>query len=1232
MPSHELQQIILDLLNNLRGLEPLRRLIWSELNYDRVNQPLSRSGWSEAASKALAEDPLLFARHGDFHVIYARLASDRLLMGSERLVINRLLRDHPYALFLISTHDQSHWHFVNVKYTEDPHKRRLFRRITVGPNERLRTASERIAMVDISSLGPPPLSPLTIQERHDHAFDVEAVTNAFFAEYQSVFADLQEDLYAQTQDRLWAHDCALQFLNRIMFLYFVQRKRWLGNDPEFVRTFWQAYQHAGQPADTFFDRWLGVLFFEAFNNRFQAGRADRRHFPEPIRQALALAPYLNGGLFSRNRLDDGYPFQIGDSRIEQVLGFLERYNFTIAEDTPLDQEVAVDPEMVGKVYESLVNVSDQVDERGSAGIFYTPRTEIALMCRLALVDHLANHLGEERRPLLYDALFAFEEEEKRQANEALARENLWPKLERLLREVTVLDPAVGSGSFLVGMLSLLSDLSRRANAQLGHQETDYEMKKRIIGQSLYGVDVMPWAVDVCELRLWLQLVIDTELQPAELKFRPLLPNLSFKIRCGDSLVQEVGGLNLAHIKPAHGIPSSLRGRLTQLKGEKLKFYNNDPACKYRSEPEVFQEELRLFREILDARQLQLGNEIKALKRKIEGPQEAQIRLDGTIEVRTHQMELRAAEWQRQLEQIQLEAQNTDNARLALRTAKDMPFVWDVAFVEIFEGNKEGFDIVIGNPPYVRQEKIADPKESEEDRTLPEHKKAYKANLARSVYTAYPRFFGYKPAADAAIHKIDAKSDLYIYFYFHGLSLLNPKGSFCFITSNSWLDVGYGSDLQEFLLKHCQVKMILDNQVKRSFSQADVNTIIALLSAPDERREWGLDQIARFVMFTAPFEQVLSPVIFEEIEEATERKRTPEYRVFPISQRTLLIEGCAVPEEAGEEQVDFGKRSEKPPISRGPLIQVARYIGNKWGGKYLRAPEIYWTILEKGKDKLVRLGDIAEVRFGIKTGANDFFYLDEQRIREWGIEEEFLKPVIKSPRECKRILIDPEDLRFKVFMCHREEKELKGTAALEYIRWGEARRFHRRPSCAGRATWWAAPNEKGNTFWGKEVREKIAAFVSRTPTFADCRLYCSTTEPWMHAALNSTLVAFFGETMSRDLGGGGGPRSMMVYEVQDLWIPKQTSLSSRSGEIAEVFQKLGTNHLEPFLDDVKQNPNRRALDSIIFDALGLTQGEREAVYEAVIELVEARLKKAESLNPRSRHRGVASVDRGVEDNS
>ena len=447
------------------------------------------------------------------------------------------------------------------------------------------------------------LSPLAVQQCHDQAFDVEAVTKAFYEDYKKVFANLQETLCTQTQDPAWAHDYSLQLLNRLMFLYFVQRKRWLGDDPDFIGSFWQAYKASGEPQNTFFDNWLSVLFFEAFNERFQAGRSDRQHLPLEIRQALAMAPYLNGGLFTRNKLDAKDSFTVPDAIFEmlfdrfqehkdpiaQTPGFLERYNFTIREDTPFDQEVAVDPEMIGKVYESLVNVTfegiEEEDLRGTAGIFYTPRLEIDLMCRLSLVDWLANHLGEEYKPLLYELVFAYDPEEKQEADEGATRANLWPDLNRLIQELTVLDAACGSGSFLVGMLAVIDDLQERVNRQLGISETPYERRKRIIGQSLYGVDVMPWAVQVAELRLWLQLVVETELKPAELKFRPLLPHLSFKLRPGDSLVQEVGGIDFSRHGVHLDISTPLKGQLTRLKGEKLKFYAADPdnPSRFRSE-------------------------------------------------------------------------------------------------------------------------------------------------------------------------------------------------------------------------------------------------------------------------------------------------------------------------------------------------------------------------------------------------------------------------------------------------------------------------------------------------------------------------------------------------------------------------------------------------------------------------------------------------------------------------
>jgi len=463
-------------------------LFWSDLNYDRVNQPLSRRGWNQAAANAPAEDPVLFAGGGpnnDFHVVYSRLPQDRLLLGQERPVVTQLLKEHPYGLFVFSNWSQDYWHFINVKYDTETDKRRLFRRISISPEERLRTAAERVAMLDLQSIQPDMfgLHPLTIQSKHDEAFDVEAVTKLFFDEYKAIFRILEDDFCRQTNDRTWAHDYSLQFLNRCMFIYFIQRKGWLGNDRDFLPSFWKSYQRSGQSPDSFVDNWLKVLFFQAFNNKFHGGHS---YFPAEITEALSLAPYLNGGLFTENRLDHDHKAAISDRRFEQIMKFLERYNFTIAEDSPLDKEVAVDPEMIGKVYESLVNIQDDVDARGEAGIFYTPRTEIDLMCRLSLVDHLANHLGEDRKELLYQLIFALEPDEKSDADRALAGVALWPSLNERLHDITVLDPACGSGSFLVGMLNILDDLQDRANQQLGITEASYERKKRIIGQSLYG--------------------------------------------------------------------------------------------------------------------------------------------------------------------------------------------------------------------------------------------------------------------------------------------------------------------------------------------------------------------------------------------------------------------------------------------------------------------------------------------------------------------------------------------------------------------------------------------------------------------------------------------------------------------------------------------------------------------------------------------------------------------------
>ncbi len=971
------QQTILDLLRGLKGIEPLKELFWTELNYDRANALIPTGSWTDTERAALAGDPLLFATAGqdnDFHILYCRLhSSNQLHIADERILINRLIRDHLYGLFVFSDASQEYWHFVNVRNDPDVTKRRIFRRISVSPEERLRTAAERISLLDIAAMSPGlfGLTALDIQTAHDDAFNVEAVTKQFFDEYCAVFGLLQKELRSHVGDAHWAHDYAQSFLNRLMFLYFVQRKGWVGGDREFVSSYWNAYKDSDRTKDTFFAEWLKPLFFEAFNNQKSLFNAPQRDYmPSDIRSALLTAPYLNGGLFRESPLDDpGSPFLVSDMRIDQVLRFLDRYNFTIAEDSPLDQEVAVDPEMIGNVYESLVNVSEETDERGDAGIFYTPRTEIDLMCRLALVDNLSNRIGQEHRKLLYELVFALEPDEKSQADAAVQNAGQWEKIAEALSETTVVDPACGSGSFLVGMLHVLDDLQRRAQKAQDVDEDLYVRRKRIVGQSLYGVDVMEWACHVAELRLWLSLIIDAQFTREELAVRaePLLPNFTFNIRCGDSLVEEVAGIDLAHLGESTLSPA-IKRRITELRTEKAKFYNCDGDCRFRTVQQAQQAERSLFNDIIQDSITRIQQELSSLG---EQPKQASLIEDFD---RPAQKTLAESEsWKKEREAKQAEIATLRRAQDELSRISGVPFVWRIAYAEVFHGDRGGFDIVVGNPPYVRQEQIADPTLSREDVTTA-NKKDYKNRLALAIYRDYPKFFGYKASSNTASRKISSMSDLYVFFYFRGLHLLNDNGSFVFITSNSWLDVGYGSDLQEFLLRHCHMKFIIDNEAKRSFASADVNTVICLFSAPQTTTDQTLDKSSRFVMFRVPFEQVVSAVLFEELEESEKHRSVPEYRIQVLAQSELLERGLEKPSSIAETSNRNG----------GKLLSIEKYAGDKWGGKYLRAPEIYWTIVEKAASKLVRLGTVADVQRGFTTGCNEFFYLDDARIAEWGI--------------------------------------------------------------------------------------------------------------------------------------------------------------------------------------------------------------------------------------------------------
>lgn len=1197
----------------LKGLEALKQLFWEELNYEPENLIVSIRDWPDPVKHLLVDSPIIFASSGEglaFHVIICQLQNPKISLVSERQLVNQLIKEYPYALYIFSNALQNHWHFVNVIYQENItiQRRRIIRRISISSEDRLRTASERIEKLNIQSIqeGLFLSTPQQIQRAHEEAFDVEAVTKEFFEEYKCIFINFQAELKKLTNDSIWAHDFALQFLNRLMFLYYIQRKCWLGNDADFLHNFWRAYHQNNRPKDTFVDEWLNILFFEAFNHQFQAGRSDRVYLPESIRNALQLAPYLNGGLFRKNDLDQK-ECHISDQQIDKIFKFLDRYNFTISEYTPLDQEVAVDPEMIGKVYESLVNVSAEAHEQAEAGIFYTPRIEIDLMCRLSLVDWLTNHLGVEHKSTLYNVIFAYDPEDKVDADQELSILGLWPKFAQLLNQATVLDPACGSGSFLVGMLLILDDLLARSEHYLVASETSYERRKRIIGNCLYGVDVMGWAVHVAELRLWLQLVIETEIDPYELIHTPLLPNLSFKIRRGDSLVQDVGGISLGLQRSATHLTSVFKTRIHVFKNEKLKFFNNDPTCRYQNDSQIRQDEFLLFKEILE-------ENVSSLKKRIVELQQTlapQRNLLG--EITNPQMTLEMARKTQELEDSRIQISQLFSALSALQNNREIPFVWDIAFVEIFEGDNSGFDIVIGNPPYVRQENIRDPN-LQPDQVTPENKKAYKEKLSRSVYTNWPKTLGWNTETGKASWQLDGKSDYYIYFYFDCLKLLNPSGSFCFITSNSWLDVGYGKDLQWFLLTRSKIKLIIDNQVKRSFSSADINTIIILLSSVEDSKQnipSSFKFTARFVILKVPFEVCFSPIIWEEVETVSDCLSTPEYRCRAIMQSELFDSG--VDQELGV------------------------YIGNKWGGIYLRGHDIYFIIAEKSKGLEVKLSEYFKGERYLNTGGADGFFIltdvstyDENSffVRnsflnankfEGIIEKKFLMPLVKDlTKHDSRIEIHTYDAYCLVV------KETPSENLLKYIRWGEKQGFDKRSVTKNQHPWFKPTNQmlKGaNIIVPRSFNDKYVIH-SNPHEFLSLRFYRLHLRKGklenIVAFLNSTLMIFYLETLGNKSLGLGVLDFFMEDFLKlkvpvidnDIFRPYFETMKER--QILDIWGEFGIDENEKTKSDrsIMQN-DRMEIDNFIFDAIRLTTSEREAVYEAIAEMVRNRLQKADS---------------------
>ena len=970
--------------------------------------------------------------------------------------------------------------------------------------------------------------------------------------------------------------CIIRLITRLIFVWFLKEKNLVPNvlfDEDDIA---ELLTSVDAQESTYYKAILQNLFFATLNQEMNTpekpntrkfrgeGRQHynitslyryKRYFTDPdvALRLFETIPFLNGGLFecldkpapddakmiSRvdgfsdrednplhvpNELFFSEPQSVNlnavydtkNSRytVRGLIHILNRYKFTIAENTPIEEEVALDPELLGQVFENLLaayNPETGTTARKQTGSFYTPREIVNYMVDESLIAHLKNavcsretiHCPSEiklRHLLSYN-------DEPHQFTDA--------EVEHLINAIDtlkILDPACGSGAFPMGILHklvfLLGKLDPR-NAQWRQRQIDrvektiataqqiddsvirestidelegeiesineafernaldYGRKLYLIENCIYGVDIQPIATQIAKLRFFISLIVEQKIDNTRENrgVRPL-PNLETKFVAANTLLDVEKPTQLLLRNPEIDTKEKALEEV-----RRRHFTARTPRTKDR------------YRN----RDTELRAEISAL-----------LQSDGFPSETTEKI----ANWD----------PYNQNA-----TADFFDPEW-------MFGITEGFDVVIGNPPYVRQEKI----------------KALKPILKKR-YTCYT-----------------GAADLYVYFYERGLQLLNANGTHTFICSNSWLDVNYGAPLQKYLLDNTAGAVICHSEAEREFESADINTIVSILhnGTPDA------DSHIRFLTFKT---FIGDP----NVENRRERMRT-----YP-------------------ELAQAGMRDN-------------RYTGDKWGGKYLRAPDIYWTILEKGKDKLVRLGDVAEVRRGFTTGANEFFYLNAEQIQAWGIEDEFLKPVIKSPRECKSIRVDPSQLQFKLFMCHADKAALSGTAALDYIEWGESQGYHQRPSCRGRARWWdlgqrEMPSLSFNYLISSTARTLYALNGCYTSdNFQEVHADSGLILP-LCASLNSSLFQLMVNMAGRS-NFGGGLLKIQTYEVSELLCldPKTFAF-----EDAAVFTSSSWEMLDP-------SDDRRALDAIIFDALGLTQGERDGVYDAVVNLVESRLRKARSL--------------------
>lgn len=566
------------------------------------------------------------------------------------------------------------------------------------------------------------------------AFSVEALSDEFFDKYREQYADFiqyitgkrfvkvgskwEEKVLGEPNAALMQafdhnekkiRDYVKKMMGRITFLHFLQRKGWMCGDHNYMQNMFEnsAYKN------DYLDSVLEPLFFGILNTKPAERDAlfSDYGWDKSLLNEWKDIPYLNGGLFERDEEDESESRFPADY-FKRLFQFFSEYNFTIDENDPNDAEVGVDPEMLGKIFENLL------EDNKDKGAFYTPKKIVRYMCQESLIAYLETNTSVAKDKIRQ---FVLSPEE----GVADIPENKKPKLLAALEEVKICDPAIGSGAFPMG---LLNELLHCREVLSGERYDRAEIKKSIIQNNIYGVDIEKGAVDIARLRFWLSIVVDEE-TPSP------LPNLDYKIMQGNSLIESFMGVDLS--------------KLTYEKEYK----------KDKGEFSLFDDEKNRLQKTV-SHLLSSYYSCSDHDRKVKLQQEISNTINKQLEAQAYNPKII-----RELGAINLAENNKF-------------FLWHTWFSDVFNrDDKEGFDIVIGNPPYVNFANI----KSAEYRTILKEK-----------------FYSTKN-----------KCDLYAFFIEFGFNILNDSGIITYIVPHTWKATDSFSKLREILFKRHSVKQIVN---------------------------------------------------------------------------------------------------------------------------------------------------------------------------------------------------------------------------------------------------------------------------------------------------------------------------------------------------------------------------------------------------------------------------------------